>query len=51
MRKAPVIFLEVREGNIEASPLYESAGFEAISKRSNYYALGINAVIMKKDLQ
>ena len=51
MRKAPVIFLEVREGNVEASPLYESAGFEPISKRSNYYSLGIIAVIMKKDLQ
>ena len=51
MRKAPVIFLEVREGNDEASPLYESAGFDPISMRSNYYSLGINAIIMKKDLQ
>ena len=51
MRKAPAIFLEVREGNVEASPLYKSAGFEPISKRSNYYSLGVNAVIMKKDLE
>lgn len=50
MRKAPSIFLEVREGNVEASPLYESAGFEPISTRSNYYSLGVNAVVMKKDL-
>lgn len=50
MRKAPAIFLEVREGNIEANPLYESAGFEQISTRSNYYALGVNANVMKKDL-
>jgi len=50
MRKAPAIFLEVREGNVEASPLYESAGFEQISTRSNYYSIGVNAVIMKKDL-
>ena len=49
-RNAPVIFLEVREGNVEASPLYESAGFVAISSRSNYYSMGVNAVIMKKDL-
>lgn len=49
-RAAPVMFLEVREGNVEASPLYESAGFEAISTRSNYYSMGVNAVIMKKDL-
>ena len=50
LRKAPAIFLEVREGNIEASPLYKSAGFETISTRSNYYSLGVDAVIMKKDL-
>ena len=49
-RKAPAIFLEVREGNVEASPLYESAGFESISTRSNYYSTGVNAVIMKKDV-
>ena len=51
MRKAPAIFLEVREGNVEASPLYKSAGFVSISTRSNYYSLGVNAVIMKKDLE
>ena len=50
IRKSPAIFLEVREGNVEASPLYESAGFQPISMRSNYYSLGTNAVIMKKDL-
>lgn len=50
-RKAPAIFLEVREGNEEASPLYLSEGFEAISSRSNYYSFGVNAVVMKKDLQ
>lgn len=50
-RKAPAIYLEVREGNDEASPLYLSEGFEAISRRSNYYSFGVNAVVMKKDLQ
>lgn len=50
LRKAPAIFLEVREGNVEASPLYISAGFEQISIRTNYYSLGVDAVIMKKDL-
>ena len=50
-REAPAIFLEVREGNDEASPLYESAGFEAISRRDNYYASGVHAVVMKKELQ
>lgn len=50
-RRAPAIFLEVREGNEEASPLYLSEGFEEISRRSNYYSLGVNAVVMKKDLK
>jgi [ribosomal protein S18]-alanine N-acetyltransferase len=49
-RGAPAIFLEVREGNDEASPLYVSAGFEAISRRDDYYASGVHAVVMKKDL-
>lgn len=49
-RDAPAIFLEVREGNEEASPLYISAGFEPISRRNNYYSLGVDAVIMKKEL-
>ena len=50
-RQAPSIYLEVREGNEEASPLYQSEGFEAISRRSNYYSFGVDAVVMKKDLQ
>ena len=50
-RRAPAIFLEVREGNEEASPLYLSEGFEEISRRSNYYSLGVNAVVIKKDLK
>lgn len=50
-RKAPAIFLEVREGNEAAAPLYLSEGFEEISRRSNYYSFGVNAVVMKKDLQ
>lgn len=49
-RKAPALFLEMREGNEEASPLYISAGFTPISRREDYYGSGIHAVIMKKDL-
>jgi len=49
-RESPAVFLEVREGNEEASPLYISEGFEAISRRKKYYATGANAVIMKKVL-
>ena len=50
-RQAPEIFLEMREGNIEANPLYLSAGFAPISHRKNYYQAGVHAVVMKKDLQ
>lgn len=49
-RQSPAIFLEVRDGNEEASPLYISEGFAPISRRKKYYALGADAVVMKKDL-
>jgi ribosomal-protein-alanine N-acetyltransferase len=40
--------LEMREGNLEAQPLYESHGYFIISRRDNYYAPGIHALIMRK---
>ena len=49
-RNSSAIFLEVREGNEEASPLYISEGFLPISHRNNYYSAGIRAVVMKKEL-
>ena len=49
-RQAPAIFLEMREGNDEANPLYLSEGFLAISRRQNYYQVGVHAVVMKKEL-
>lgn len=49
-RESPAIFLEVREGNEEASPLYLSEGFTPISRRKKYYAMGVDAVVMKKVL-
>lgn len=45
-RDAPDVLLEVREDNPPAIGLYQSAGFEEISRRKNYYAPGIHAVIM-----
>jgi ribosomal protein S18 acetylase RimI-like enzyme len=42
--------LEMREGNALAQPLYEQAGYSVISRRDNYYAPGIHALIMRKDL-
>ncbi len=41
--------LEMREGNLEAQPLYEKYGYSVISRRDNYYAPGIHALIMRKE--
>jgi len=49
-RKAPAIFLEMREGNEEASPLYISSGFTPISRRDDYYGSGVHALVMKREL-
>jgi tRNA threonylcarbamoyl adenosine modification protein YeaZ/ribosomal-protein-alanine acetyltransferase len=49
-QKTPSMMLEVRAGNDEAIPLYESFGFVAISRRDNYYGPGMTAIIMKKEL-
>jgi ribosomal-protein-alanine N-acetyltransferase len=49
-RKAPAIFLEMREDNEEANPLYVSAGFTPISRREDYYASGVHAIVMRKEL-
>ena len=42
--------LEIREGNAEAQPLYEKYGYQVISRRDNYYAPGIHALIMRKEI-
>lgn len=41
--------LEMRVGNDEALPLYQSLGYQEISRRRDYYASGIDAIVMKKD--
>lgn len=43
--------LEMREGNEEAQPLYEKYGYQVISRRDNYYAPGIHALIMRKEVK
>jgi ribosomal-protein-alanine N-acetyltransferase len=47
---ATAVMLEIREGNSEAFPLYEKRGYKVISRRDNYYAPGIHALIMRKEL-
>lgn len=49
-KKIEAFMLEMREGNIEAQPLYEKRGYAVVSRRDNYYAPGIHALIMRKEL-
>jgi ribosomal protein S18 acetylase RimI-like enzyme len=48
-KKVSAVMLEIREGNSEAFPLYEKRGYSVISRRDNYYAPGIHALIMRKE--
>jgi tRNA threonylcarbamoyl adenosine modification protein YeaZ/ribosomal-protein-alanine acetyltransferase len=51
VKKAQAIMLEMRLGNNQARPLYESFGFVEVSKRENYYGPGLTAVVMRKGLK
>ncbi|MFM8843017.1 MAG: ribosomal protein S18-alanine N-acetyltransferase [Actinomycetota bacterium] len=50
-KKVSAFMLEMREGNIEAQPLYEKHGYSVVSRRDNYYAPGIHALIMRKEVE
>ncbi len=50
-KEVSALMLEMREGNIEAQPLYEKRGYSVISRRDNYYAPGLHALIMRKELK
>ena len=49
-KEVNAFMLEMREGNTEAQPLYEKHGYSVVSRRDNYYAPGIHALIMRKEL-
>ncbi len=49
-KEVAALMLEIREGNKEAFPLYEKRGYAVISRRDNYYAPGVHALIMRKEL-
>ena len=49
-QKCEAIMLEVRVGNEEAIPLYQSFGFIEISRRKDYYGPGKTAIVMRKEL-
>ena len=51
VKQAMAIMLEMRLGNDQARPLYESYGFSEVSKRENYYGPGLTAVVMRKELK
>lgn len=41
------VLLEVRSDNAPAIALYRRFGFEVISRRSNYYAANVDALVMR----
>lgn len=49
-RGAQEAFLEVRYDNAAAVALYEAYGFEVVGRRRNYYARGVDAVVMRTRL-
>lgn len=51
VKEAGAIMLEMRIGNDQARPLYESFGFTEVSIRENYYGPGLSAVVMRKELK
>ena len=48
---ATEVILEVDTKNESAIKLYEFAGYEKISTRANYYALGVDALVMRKEFK
>ena len=47
---ATKILLEMRVGNSEAKPLYLALGYREISLRKDYYAPGMDAIVMMKEI-
>jgi len=45
------MFLEVAADNVAAIGLYELNGFEVTSRRRDYYAAGLDAILMRRSLE
>jgi ribosomal-protein-alanine N-acetyltransferase len=50
-KSATEVILEVDTKNESAIRLYEYAGYEKISTRANYYGLGVDALVMRKEIK
>ena len=50
-KSATEVILEVDTKNESAIRLYEFAGYEKISTRANYYGLGVDALVMRKEIK
>jgi ribosomal-protein-alanine N-acetyltransferase len=50
-RGATEVILEVDTKNESAIRLYVLAGYEKMASRANYYGLGVDALIMRKELK
>jgi ribosomal-protein-alanine N-acetyltransferase len=50
-KSATEVILEVDTKNESAIRLYEYAGYEKISTRANYYGLGVDALVMCKEIK
>lgn len=49
-KQVTTMTLEARLKNAEAIALYESEGFTTIAERRDYYAPGVDAVVMKREM-
>jgi ribosomal-protein-alanine N-acetyltransferase len=49
-RGASAMVLEVAEGNAAARALYAAAGFAEAGRRRRYYAGGVDALVLRRDL-
>lgn len=50
VRGAAAVFLEVAADNAAAIRLYRATGWSQVGQRRNYYAPGLDALVMRQDL-
>ena len=50
-KESNAMMLEVGTENVAAINLYKQLGYEQISVRTNYYGVGLDALVMRKELQ